>query len=48
MIVSETKVAGAVQVVVVVVMDLDGGHRSEILHIPDGGGNNMPDMPDWR
>ncbi len=45
---SETKVAGAVQVVVVVVMDLDGGHRSEILHIPDGGGNDMPDMPDWR
>jgi RNA polymerase sigma factor (sigma-70 family) len=28
----------------VVVMDLDGGHRSEI-HIPEGG---TTDMPDWR
>jgi Tol biopolymer transport system component len=28
----------------VVVMDLDGGHRSEI-HIPEAG---MTDMPDWR
>ncbi len=45
---SETKGGAAVQVVVVVVMDLDGGHRSEILHIPDAGGNDMPDMPDWR
>jgi RNA polymerase sigma factor (sigma-70 family) len=45
---TKTRVAGVVQVVVVVVMDLDGGQRSEILHIPDGGGNDMPDMPDWR
>jgi RNA polymerase sigma factor (sigma-70 family) len=45
---SQTKVAGWVQVLVVVVMDLDGGHRSEILHIPDGGGNDMPEMADWR
>ena len=28
----------------IVVMDLDGGHRSEI-HIPEAG---MTDMPDWR
>ena len=28
----------------VVVMDLDGGHRSEI-HIPTAG---MTDMQDWR
>ena len=43
-----TKAAGCVQVVVVVVMDLDGGHRSEILRIPDGGGNVGPYGPDWR
>jgi hypothetical protein len=45
---SQRKDAGVVQVLVVVVMDLDGGHRSEILHIPDGGGNDMPEMGDWR
>jgi Tol biopolymer transport system component len=28
----------------IVVMDLDGGHRSEI-EIPEAG---MTDMPDWR
>jgi RNA polymerase sigma factor (sigma-70 family) len=42
--------AGAVRnpnPVQVVVMDLDGGHRSEI-HIPEGWMTEMPDMPDWR
>jgi dipeptidyl aminopeptidase/acylaminoacyl peptidase len=37
-----TKAAGAVQVVVVVVINLGGGHRSEILHIPDGRGTICP------
>lgn len=45
---NQTKVAGAVQILVVLVMDLAGGHRSEILHISDGGGNDMPEMGDWR
>ena len=31
----------------VVVMDLDGGHRSEV-RIADGGGDDWPDMVDWR